>query len=145
MQKAGQFRDKIEAMIMQAEDVFDTGTSHQDLRVTIRIACEFYDFLQMFGDQTEISECEYMAATIRGGMDQFYSLSYAGNCVRGLELRKGFGLKPPVTQLELKSSYISGFDELLRCESPVAGIGLLVHLSRTMLFFMASYFPYPAD
>lgn len=145
MQNADRFRDTIEALLVQGEGVFDTGTSHQDLRVTIRIACEFYDFLQTLGGQIEVSECEYMRDTIRAAMDQFYTLSYDANCVVGLKLEMGFDLKPPATHLELKSSYCSSFEELTRCQSTVWGIGLLVYLSRMMLFFIAAYYPYPMD
>jgi hypothetical protein len=145
MRKADQFRDPIEARIMQTGSYFGASPLRQDLRVAIRIACDFHDFLQECDDQTDRAKCENMAGRIRAGIEEFYSLSYEGNCVRGLQLKSGFGSKPPVSQFELKSFYCSTFDELVRCQSPAEGIGLLVQLTRTMLFFMATYFPYPVS
>ena len=53
-----------------------TGFGQEDLRVTVRIAADFYDFLAKSGDEPPAKEVGYMMDTIRSGMDGFFSLAY---------------------------------------------------------------------
>ena len=76
-----QLKTQIEAVILrQSEDFFADPKDLAVLRVTIRIACEFFDFLERTDDPPEESEAEYMAGTIRSGMDFFFTLAQWGGC-----------------------------------------------------------------
>jgi hypothetical protein len=67
------------------------------LQITVRITCEFFMFLQESNDAPELREAHYMAATIRSGMDWFFSIAQTGGILNGLELEIGFGPKLPST------------------------------------------------
>jgi hypothetical protein len=68
--------DRIEQLIVDgSEGFFDEPDIRADLRVTIRIAKEFYDFLVKFGDQAQTKEVAYMMGTIRSGIDEFFGLA----------------------------------------------------------------------
>ena len=77
------------------------------IQITVRIACEFYLFLQQSNDGAEAREAEYIAGTIRSGLDWFFSMAQTGRMLTGLELKTGFGPKLPSTFSELKESYES--------------------------------------
>ena len=128
-------------ILRECEDFFDEPQDLAVLQVTIRIACEFYDFLKRTDFTPDLSEAEYMAGTIRSGIDEFYTLAHWGNILAGLELRRGFGQNLPTTLSELKETYDSGFRRLTCCTSSVTGFGLLLSLVKIMLLFMAAYYP----
>ena len=44
--------------------------------MTIRIAANFYDFLIKYGESPNGEQIDYMAGTIRSGIDEFYLLAY---------------------------------------------------------------------
>ena len=135
---------QIEAVILrQSEDFFADPKDLAVLRVTIRIACEFFDFLERTDDLPEESEAEYMAGTIRSGMDFFFTLAQWGGMLSGLELRKGFGPNLPSTFSEIKVSCGSVFQQLIKCKSSASGVGKLLFLARMMFLFMTIYFPRP--
>jgi hypothetical protein len=60
-----------------------------------------------------VDEAEYMAGTIRSGLNWFFSMAQTGGSLIGLKLQSGFGAKLPGTFLELKSSYDSVFHKVL--------------------------------
>ncbi|MHB8413584.1 MAG: hypothetical protein ACYDDI_16780 [Candidatus Acidiferrales bacterium] len=139
-----QLKTQIEAVILrESEDFFADPKDLAVLRVTIRIACEFFDFLERTDDPLEESEAEYMAGTIRSGMDFFFTLAQWGGMLSGLELRTGFGQKLPSTFSEMKVSYGSVLRQLIQCKSSATGMGMLLFLAQTMLLFMTIYFPSP--
>ncbi|MGA2851804.1 MAG: hypothetical protein ABSE46_22605, partial [Terracidiphilus sp.] len=67
--------------VQQIEDTIVTGSDlhemyREDLHLTIRIAKDFYDFLVKYGESPDVDQIDYMAGTIRSGVDEFYSLAY---------------------------------------------------------------------
>ena len=60
----------------------------------------------------ELSEAEYMADTIRSGIDDFYAMAQWGRILTGLELRKDFAQNMPTTLTEMKKMYDSIFQQL---------------------------------
>ena len=135
-------QDRIKAIIRQeSEGYFDDPPQSDDLQVCARIASEFYVFLQQSDGTSEPSEADYMAGTIRSGLDWFFSMAQTGDTLSALELRRGFGQELPSNSSELKTSYDSIFHQLLECTHSVKAIGLLLSLIRMMLLFMTAYVP----
>ncbi len=128
-------------ILRESEDFFDEPADLVVLQNTIRIACEFLDFLKRTDSAPELSEVEYMADTIRSGIDDFYRMAQWGRILTGLELRKGFAQSMPSTLTEMKNIYASIFQQLIRSASSAKGVGLLLSLAQIMLLFMTMYFP----
>ncbi len=133
---------QMKAIILRdSEGFFDDPKESEDLQITIRIACEFFVFLQQSRDIPELGEAEYMAGTIRSGLDWFFSMAQTGRILTGLKLQSGFGPKLPTTFFELKASYESVFHQVLESTHSIKAIGLLLSLVRMMFLFMTVYFP----
>lgn len=128
-------------ILRDSEGFFDDPKEGEDLQITVRIACEFFAFLQESNDVPELSEAEYMAGTIRSGLDWFFSMAQTGGVLTGLELQSGFGPKLPSTFSELKASYESIFHQVLESTHSIKAIGLLLSLVQMMFLFMTVYFP----
>jgi hypothetical protein len=128
-------------ILRESEGFFDDPKESEDLQVTVRIACEFFVFLQRTNDVPELGEAGYMAGTIRSGLDWFFSMAQTGKILTGLKLQSGFGPKLPSTFSKLKVSYDSVFNQLLESSHSIEAIGLLLSLVRMMLLFMTVYFP----
>lgn len=124
-----------------SEGYFDDPRESEDLTITVRIACEFLEFLERSGDIPEPDDAEYMAGTIRSGLDWFFSMAQTGRILTGLKLRAGFGSKLPSTFSELKASYNSVFQQMLESPHSIKAIGLLLSLVQMMFLFMTAYFP----
>ena len=124
-----------------AEGFFDDPEEGETLRVTVRIACEFFVFLRESKDVPDLDEAEYMAGTIRSGMDWFFSMAQTGGILKGLELQSGFGPKLPSTFSELRTSYNSVFHQVLESSHSIKALGLLLSLVQMMFLFMTVYFP----
>src|SRR5260370_12559351 len=120
---------------------FDDTKESEALQIPIRIACEFFVFLQQSRDIPELGEAEYMAGTIRSGLDWFFSMAQTGRILTGLKVQSGFGPKLPTTFFELKASYESVFHQVLASTHSIKAIGLLLSLVRMMFLFMTVYFP----
>jgi hypothetical protein len=135
-------QDRIKTIILRgAEGFLDDPKESANLQITIRIACEFYVFLQQANDAPEFSEADYMAATIRSGLDWFFSMAQTGRILTGLKLRTGFDPELPSSFSDLKASYHSVFQQVLECTHSAKAIGLLLSLVQMMLLFMTVYFP----
>jgi hypothetical protein len=128
-------------ILRDSEGFFDDPKEREDLQTTVRIACEFFIFLKQSNDPPESDDAEYMAGTIRSGLDWFFSMAQTGRILTGLKLQRGFGPKLPGTFSELKSSYNSLFHEALESIHSAKAVGLLLSLVHMMLLFMAIYFP----
>jgi len=127
-------------ILRDSEGFFDDPKESEDLQITIRIACEFFVFLRQSKDVPELDEAEYMAGTIRSGLDWFFSMAQTGGILTGLKLQSGFGPKLPSTFSELKASYDSVFHQVLESIHSIKAIGLL-SLVQMMFLFMTVYFP----
>src|SRR5579862_7477635 len=123
-------------IVRDAEGCFDDPKESESLQITIRIACEFFMFLQQSNDVPELREAKYMAGTIRSGLDWFFSMAQEGRILTGLKLKRGFGPKLPSTFSELKESYESVFHQVLESTHSAKAVGLLLSLVQMMLLFM---------
>jgi len=133
---------RLTAIILRdSEGFFDDPKESEDLQITVRIACEFFVFLQQTNDVPELGQAEYMTGTIRSGLDWFFSMAKTGRILTGLKLQSGFGQKLPSTFSELKVSYDSVFHQMLECTHSIKAIGLLLSLVQMMFLFMTVYFP----
>lgn len=140
--KQDELKAQIKTVILRdSKDFFDEPEDLAVLQNTIRIACEFSDVLKGTDGTPELSDAEYMADTIRSGIDDFYRMAQWGGILSGLKLRKGFGQNVPSTLSEMKELYDPIFQQLTHCTSSVKGVGLLLSLLQIMLLFMTIYFP----
>jgi hypothetical protein len=128
-------------IVRDAEGCFDEPREREAIKITVRIACEFFVFLQRSDDMPELAEAEYMAGTIRSGLDWFFFMAQEGRILTGLELKTGFGPKLPITFSELKKSYESVFHQVLESSHSAKAVGLLLSLVQMMFLFMTVYFP----
>jgi hypothetical protein len=78
-----ELREEIEAIVLRgADDFFDAPEDRSALEVTIRICCEFYEFLMGADDSPDSSDANYMASQIRS---EDGGIFYAGT------VRQSFG------------------------------------------------------
>ena len=128
-------------LLRDSEGFFDDPKESEDLQITVRIACEFFVFLQQSKDVPELGEAEYMAGTIRSGLDWFFSMAQTGGILTGLKLQSGFGSRLPSTFSELRASYDFVFHQVLESTHSIKAIGLLLSLVQMMFLYMTVYFP----
>jgi hypothetical protein len=136
-----ELREQIEDIILRgADDFFDAPEDRSALEVTVRICCEFYEFLMNAGDPPDSSDANYMASTIRSGMDEYFTMEQYGRILSGLKLQEGFVGKLPQTFVELKGEYEAIFQQVLDSEVSAKAFGLLLSLTKLMLLFLVVYF-----
>jgi hypothetical protein len=136
-----ELREEIEATILRgAEGFFDDAEDRSALEVTVRICCEFYDFLIHADDPPDSSDAKYIAGTIRSGMDEYFTMEQYGRILSGLKLQEGFTGKLPQTFVELKKEYGATFQQVLDCEVSAKAFGLVLSLTKLMLLFLTVYF-----
>jgi hypothetical protein len=136
-----ELREEIEAIILRgADNFFDAPEDRSALEVTVRICCEFYDFLMHGGESPDSSDANYMASTIRSGIEEYFTLEQYGRVLRGLKLQQGFSGKLPQSYSELKTEYEALFQRVLDCEVSAEAFGLLLSLTKLMLLFLTVYF-----
>ena len=92
--------------------------------------------------EPDSSDANYMASTIRSGMEEYFTLEQYGRVLGGLNLRQGFSSsnKLPQTFVELKTEYEAIFQQVLDCEVSAKAFGLLLSLTKLMLLFLTVYF-----
>ena len=133
---------RMKAIILRdSEGFFDDPKENESLENTLRIACEFFLFLKQSNDVPELGEADYVAGTIRAGLDSFFSMAQTGAILTGLKLQRGFGPRLPSTFLELKASYDAVFQQVLESTHSIKALGLLLSLVQMMFLFMTIYFP----
>ena len=136
-----ELREEIEGIILRgAKDFFDAAEDRSALEVTIRICCEFYDFLMGADESPASSDANYMASQIRSGMEEYFTLEQYGRFLTGLKLQEGFSGKLPQTFAELKTGYEGIFQQVLDCDVSARAFGLLLSLTKLMLLFLTVYF-----
>jgi hypothetical protein len=138
-----ELREEIEAIILRgADDFFDAPEDRSALEATVRICCEFYDFLMSADDPPDSSDANYMASQIRSGVEEYFTLEQYGRVLSGLKLQEGFSSlgKLPRTFAELKTEYDSIFQQVLGCDASAKAFGLLLSLTKLMLLFLTVYF-----
>jgi hypothetical protein len=136
-----ELREEIEAIILRgADDFFDAPEDRSALEVTVRICCEFYDFLMRAKDPPDSSDANYIASTIRSGIEEYFTLEQYGRVLGDLKLQQGFLSKLPQSFIELKTEYEAVFQRVLDCEVSAEAFGLLLSLTKLMLLFLTVYF-----
>ena len=137
-----ELRDEIEAIILRdSEDFFSEAEDRATLEVTVRVCCEFRDFLaKTEGAEPDPSEANYIVGTIRAHVDEYFTMEQWGRILRGLKLQEGFSQKLPQTFDEFKTEYEVIFQQVLDCEASTKAFGLLLSLTKLMLFFLTVYF-----
>jgi hypothetical protein len=138
-----ELRTQIETLILRdTGDFFDAAEDRSTLEVTVRICCEFLDFLlNAEGEAPDSSDASYIADTIRSGLDEFFTMAQWGRILKGLRLSQGFEAELPQTFVAFRAKYDATFQELLRCDASVAAFGRLLSLTQLMILFLAVYFP----
>ena len=117
-----ELREEIEGIILRgAKDFFDAAEDRSALEVTIRICCEFYEFLMGADDPPDSSDANYMASQIRSGIEEYFTLEQYGRVLSGLKLQEGFSGKLPQTFAELKTEYEAIFQQILDCDASEKG------------------------
>jgi hypothetical protein len=136
-----ELREEIETIILRgAVDFFDAPEDRSALEVTVRICCEFYDFLGRTPGTPNSSDANYMAPQIRSGMDEYFTMEQYGRILSGLKLEEGFSGKLPQSFVELKTEYEVLLLRVLDCEVSAEAFGLLLSLTKLMLLFLTVYF-----
>jgi hypothetical protein len=117
-------------------------TYREDLHVTIRVARDFYDFLVKYGESPSGEQIDYIAGTIRSGMDEFYLL--ANGCrsiVRDNDTWK-FDPHEHWDFSALRERFIRGFEHLADPDVSAADkLASLFALTHFELIFLARHFP----
>ncbi len=135
---------EIEERILPATgDLFESPRQKEGLHVTIRIACEFHKFLLDFGDLPPRDEAEYVADTIRSGIDWFMSLASTCHYLDDELAAWSFDRQAVSNFHDLRSACMKHFEEL---RAPSASLGTmlacLLTLTHLELVFMAQTYPF---
>jgi hypothetical protein len=133
--------------VAQIEDAIVAGSDlHEayrgDLHVTVRIAGDFYDFLVEYGESPNGKQIDYISATIRSGIDEFYLLAYGcRSIVRDNETWK-FDPHQHWDFPLLRERFMRGFEHLADPDVSTADrLALLFTLTHLELVFLARNFP----
>jgi len=138
---------EIENRIVAAtEGLFGSAKERELLHISIRVSCEFQKFLLDFGDSPPQDEAEYVADTIRSGLDWFYLLAFHCHGLRDDLATWRFNRQVTSNFPKLRKTCLRYFDILCR-PSATAGEMLtsllaFVHLE---LVYMAQVFPSVVD
>jgi hypothetical protein len=139
-----ELRTRIETILLrESQDFFDAPEDRSAMENTVRICCEFGDFLSRTeAGSPDASETNYVLGSIRSGMDDYFAMEQWGRILAGLKLQDGFTDELPNRFVALKTDYDATFQQLLACTASVKAFGLLLSLVRLMLLFQAVYFQY---
>ena len=136
---AKQIEDRI---VNGSEGFFDTAELLTDLRITVRIACDFHQFLLNFDDTPPVNEVTYVMDTIRSGMDEFFSLAQICRVIGDEFARWNFDRQVIPSFSELRTACLRRFEVLTRPDASagelLASLLAFVHLE---LVFLAQNFP----
>ena len=139
-----------DAIVAGTEDLFNNvsirtdlhSTTREDLHVTIRIAMDFYDFLAKYGETPDGEQIDYMAGTIRSGIDEFYLLAYSCRSVVRAGETKSFDPHEQWNFPTLRERFMRGFEQLTDPEvGAVDKLASLFALTHLELVFLAQHFP----
>ena len=121
-----------ERIVAVTEDLFESDKEREFLRISIRVSCDFHKFLLDFGDVPPVYEAEFVADTIRSGIDWFYSLASHCHGIRDDLTKWNFDRQATSNFRELRKECLRLF-EVLRSPSATAG-----ELLAALLFFCSS-------
>jgi hypothetical protein len=139
MNQVEQIEDSI---VAGCRGFFDDAETRAELRVTIRIAKAFYDFLVKFGESPDAGEIDYMMGTIRSGIDEFFLLAYGCRSLVETRWTKSLDMDAPWDFPSLRERFLRYFDQLSGEDLSVSDrLDLLFTLTRLELVFLARHFP----
>jgi len=128
------------------ENLFESVKEREMLHISIRVSCEFQKFLLDFGDSPPPDEAEYVADTIRSGIDWFYLLAFHCHGLRDDLSTWRFDRQATSNFPELREACLKQFDILCRPSSAagemLASLLAFIHLE---LVFMVQVFPSLVD
>jgi hypothetical protein len=133
--------DHIEELIVKdSEGYFD---DDEDLHVTIRIAEDFYNFLQRFGDTPPPEEITYVSDTIRSGMDALFLLAQSCRAINTPDETWHFAPHRNWNFVGMRQAFLQGFERLANTpdRGPAQRLSWLLELGHLELVFLAQYFP----
>jgi hypothetical protein len=138
---------EIENRIVAAtENLFESAKERELLHISIRVSCDFHKFLLDFGDTPPQDETEYIADTVRSGIDWFYLLAFHCHGLRDDLSIWRFNRQTTTNFPKLREACLREFDVLCQPSSTpgelLASLLALIHLE---LIFMVQVFPSTVD
>jgi hypothetical protein len=135
-------KDIEDRMVAASEDLYDTPGARMDLHVTIRIACDFHQFLLNHGETPSDLDADYVMGTIRSGMDQYFSLAQSASIIGDGLARWNFDQQVIASFPELRNACLLRFQELFNPQAnPCELLASLIALVHLELLFLAHTFP----
>jgi hypothetical protein len=138
-----QIEDRIVAV---TEELFEAAKERELLHVSIRVSCDFHKFLLDFGEKPPRDEAEFVADTIRSGIDWFFLLAFHCHGIRDDLARWRFDRQATASFRELRVACLRCFEDLCRSSATagemLASLLAFIHLE---LVFMAQTFPSNVD
>ena len=140
--------EQIEKLVLQATERFfeDEASapygSAECLRVTVRIAADFRDFLEK-NDSPTPDEISYMMGTIQSGIDQFVLFGHLCRMFSGLQ--ESWTSEPSRYQnfVNTRADVLHLFERLVATRSsPIERLASLLSLVRIQLMFFAHFYPW---
>jgi hypothetical protein len=129
-------------IVAESDDFFDTTREKEDLHITIRVACDFHKFLMDYAETPPQTEAEFVADTIRSGIDWAFLLAHSCRLFPDELAKWSFDRQDLSTFAKLRTVWLKRFEELCRPSASagemLASLLALVHLE---LVFMAQTFP----
>jgi hypothetical protein len=132
----------VETFLRDDEGLFDDEPKDLDaLRATIRIAGDFHDFLNKWGDAPPKEEVEYAVGTIRSGIDFFFSMMFLYRILDTSRARRTFSWEVTPEFARIRQSFLSMFDTLVSEDLEFTErLACLLILTKIELVFLASNF-----
>jgi hypothetical protein len=135
-----------ERIIAVTEELFESSKERELLHISIRVSCDFHRFLLDFGEKPPRHEAEYVADTIRSGIDWFYSLAFHCRGIKDEFVSWRFDRRATASFRELRIACLRCFDDLCQPSATagemLASLLAYIHLE---LVFMAQTFPSNVD
>lgn len=132
----------VETFLRDDEGLFKDEPKDLDaLRATIRIAGDFHDFLNTWGNAPPKEEVEYMVGTIRSGIDFFFAMMFLYRILDTSRARRTFSWKVTAEFAMMRQSFLSMFDTLASEDMEFTErLACLLILTKIQLVFLASNF-----
>jgi hypothetical protein len=133
-------------LLATTENLFESAKERELLHVSIRVSCEFQKFLVDFGVSPPQDEAEYVADTIRSGMDWFYLLAFHCHGLRDDLATWRFDRRVTSSFPQLREACLRQFDILCGPSAkPGEMLACLLAVIHLELVFMAQVFPSVVD
>ncbi len=132
----------VETFLRDDEGLFNNKPKDLEaLRATIRIAGDFHDFLNKWGNAPPKEEVDYFVGTIRSGIDFFFSMMFLYRILDTSRARRTFSWEVTPEFARMRQSFLSMFDALASEDLEFTErLACLLMLSKIQLVFLASNF-----